>query len=68
MKIQRTMVIDTLEEMCELMCGGVEDELSEAFNGFDDVQTSKLSQNDSESLLEPPRGVREGNMRGGGSK
>lgn len=25
-KLERTMEIDTLEEMCDLMCGGVENE------------------------------------------
>ena len=29
MKLQREMQVDSLEEMCELMCGSIEDEYEE---------------------------------------
>ena len=29
MKLQREMEIDSLEEMCDLMCGGVEEDYEE---------------------------------------
>jgi len=29
MKLQREMEIDSLEQMCDLMCGGVEDDYEE---------------------------------------
>lgn len=30
MKLQREMVIDSLEQMCDLMCGGVEEEYDDS--------------------------------------
>lgn len=66
MKLKRTMRINTLEEMCELMCGyPEEDELSGAFNELDEAESNKLASNGLESNLEPPRAIREGEMRGG---
>ena len=42
MNIQRETTVSTLEEMCKLMCGGVEDdeELSfeEWWDGLDDIE------------------------------
>ena len=29
--MERTMVIDTLEEMCDLMCGGIEEDYDEDY-------------------------------------
>lgn len=66
MKLKRTMRINTLEKMCELMCEYPEEyELSEAFNELDEAESNKLASNGFESNLEPPRAIREGDMRGG---
>lgn len=29
--MERTMVIETLEEMCDLMCGGIEEDYDEEY-------------------------------------
>lgn len=40
MKLERTMEIDSLEQMCELMCGGVEEDYEDECedNGADTLE------------------------------
>lgn len=41
--MERTMVIETLEEMCDLMCGGIEEDYDE-----EDYENSKETNDDNQ--------------------
>ena len=42
MKIQREMVVTSLEQMCDLMCGGVEEDFEEEYDEYADDRTETL--------------------------
>ena len=42
MEIQREMVVTSLEQMCDLMCGGVEEDFEEEYDEYADDRAETL--------------------------
>lgn len=41
--MERTMVIETLEEMCDLMCGGIEEDYDE--EDYEEIEETNKNNN-----------------------